>query len=112
MAESNPASPASKVGRLSIPWDVPTIVPEDRDHEYRRAVVDYLAAPHCLSSAACKARVLADMGLVPAETPAPPAEAPAEAVLEDKPEIVDPTPFPPARRPDGTFGLPQEGDEG
>ena len=93
----------AQAARLQIPWAVPSIVPAARDHEYRRLVTDLLAAPNCLSSAACKPRALAEMGLV-----APPA-----AVIEDKPAVADPTPAPPARRPDGSFaGLPMVGDEG
>lgn len=90
-----------------IPWPVPDQVPVEHRHWYRSLVLDYLAAPHALSSTACKIKVLEVMGLLPdAGDAGDEHHEPAKTAKRVKKAVSTTAAFP-ARRPDGSIGLPE-----
>ena len=93
-----------------IPWLVPDRVPVERQQEYRSLVLDYLAAPHALSSSACKIKVLGVMGLLsddadPGDEHQEKIADPAEPAKRSKKAGSTSESFP-VRRPDGSIGIP------
>lgn len=92
-----------------IPWPVPDQVPVEQRHWYRSLVLDYLAAPHALSSTACKIKVLEIMGLLPdnADPGDEHQDRPAKPAKRSKKAGSTTVSFP-ARRPDGTIGMPEQ----